>query len=64
MGDTTRADQKRAVDRQGLKHSTAADDLLQSDPFAFTKDSTSGPASITTAISLAVHSAERGRVVP
>ena len=34
--------------------------MLQSDPFAFTKDSASGPASITTATSLAVHSAERG----
>jgi hypothetical protein len=34
--------------------------LLPSDPFAFTKDSASGPASITTATLLAVHSAERG----
>jgi hypothetical protein len=38
----------------------AAEDLVRSHPFAFKKDSTLGPASITTAISLAVHSAERG----
>jgi hypothetical protein len=30
-------------------------------PFAFKKDSTLGPASITTTTSLAVHSAERGK---
>ncbi len=59
-----RVDHERAVDRQGLTHSTAADDLLQSDPFAFTKDSAPGQASITTATSLAAHSDERGRVVP
>ena len=38
----------------------AAEDLVRSHPFAFKKDSTLGPASITTATSLAVHSAERG----
>jgi hypothetical protein len=38
----------------------AAEDLLRTHPFAFKKDSTLGPASITTATSLAVHSAERG----
>jgi hypothetical protein len=37
----------------------AAEDLVQSHPFAFKKDSTLGPASITTATSLAVHGAER-----
>jgi hypothetical protein len=38
----------------------AAEDFLRSHPFAFKKDSTLGPASITTATSLAVHSVERG----
>jgi hypothetical protein len=38
-----------------------ADGLLQFDPFAFTKDSASGPASIADATSLAAHSAERER---
>jgi hypothetical protein len=38
----------------------AAEDFLQSHPFVFKKDSASKPASITTAISPAVHSAERG----
>jgi hypothetical protein len=32
----------------------AAEDLVRSHPFAFKKDSTLGPASITTATSLAV----------
>ncbi len=45
-GPLTPVDQKRPVDRQGLKHSTAADDLLRSDPFTITKDYAPGPASI------------------
>jgi hypothetical protein len=38
----------------------AAEDFLRSHHFVFKKDSASRPASITTAISPAVHSAERG----
>src|SRR6202035_1987902 len=52
--------QKPPVDRHDPRHFAAPDDLLRSDPFAFTKDSAPGQASITTATSLAVHSDERG----